>query len=74
MFPPKEGSSRSHTGTGLLIGGLVGAAATTLFLVGFCGDPDTSCGEDEVGRAVLVIAVPCAAGGALIGSLIHTEE
>ncbi|HKU61271.1 MAG TPA: hypothetical protein VJQ44_08655 [Gemmatimonadales bacterium] len=53
---------------------MVGAAATTLFLVGFCGDPDTSCGEDEVGRAVLVIAVPCAAGGALIGSLIHTEE
>jgi len=72
--PPREGAARSHTGTGLLVGGLIGAAATTIFLVGFCGDPDTACGADEVGRAVLVIAVPCAAAGALIGSLIHTED
>ena len=74
VLPPEEGSRRSHTGTGLLIGALVGAAATTVFLIGFCGDPDTACGADEVGRAVLVIAVPCAAAGALIGSLVHTEE
>jgi hypothetical protein len=71
----REGSTRrSHTRTGLLIGGLIGVAATTVFLVGFCGDPDTACGADEVGRAVVLIAVPCAAAGALIGSLIHTEQ
>jgi hypothetical protein len=74
VFPPSDDSVRSHTGTGLLIGSLVGAAATTVFLVAFCGDPDTACGADEVGRAVLVIAVPCAAAGALIGSLIKTES
>lgn len=65
--------TRSHTGTGLLIGGIVGAAASTVFLIGFCGDPDTSCGIDEVGRATLFIAVPCAAAGALIGSLVRTD-
>ena len=72
--PLGEASTRSHTGTGLLIGGLVGVAATTVFLVAFCGDPDTACQGDEVARAVLVIAVPCAAAGAIIGSLIRTEE
>jgi hypothetical protein len=65
-------ATRSHTGTGLLIGGIVGVAATTVFLIGFCGDPDTECGVDEVGRAVLFIGVPIAALGALIGSLIHS--
>ena len=67
-------ATRHHTGTGLLIGGLVGAAATTLFLVAFCSDPDTACGADEVGRAAVVIALPLAAVGALIGSLARTEE
>jgi hypothetical protein len=61
----------SHTGTGLLVGGIVGVAATTVFLIGFCSDPDTECGVDEVGRAALFIAVPAAGLGALIGSLIH---
>jgi hypothetical protein len=60
----------SHTATGLLVGGIVGVAATTVFLIGFCGDTDTECGADEVGRAVLFIAVPTAALGALIGFLI----
>jgi hypothetical protein len=69
-----EGSStRSHAGTGLLIGGIVGAVATTVFLVGFCGDPDTACGADEVGRAVVLIGVPFAAVGTLIGWLVRTE-
>jgi hypothetical protein len=67
-------ATRDHTGTGLLIGGLVGAAATTLFLVAFCGDPDTACGMDEVGRAAIVITPPFAVAGALIGSLARTEE
>ena len=71
---PEQSTTRSHTATGLLIGGLVGAAATTIFLVGFCGDPDTACQGDEVGRAILIIALPCAATGALIGSLIRTEQ
>ena len=70
----KSPDTRSHTWTGLLIGGLVGGAATAVFLTGFCGDPDTACGADEVGRAVVLIAVPAAAAGALIGSLIRTER
>lgn len=69
-----DSTSRSHTGTGLLVGGLVGAAAATVFLVGFCGDPDTACGADEVGRAVVIIGVPPAVVGALIGSLIRTDR
>jgi hypothetical protein len=67
-------STRSHTRTGLLIGGLVGSVATAVFLAGFCSDPDTECGLDEIGRAVLFIAVPTAAVGALIGSLIRTKR
>jgi hypothetical protein len=77
LLPPEPAGrfeSRSHTGTGLLVGGLVGLAATGLFLVAFCSDADTSCGAGEVGRAVLVIAVPFAMVGALIGSLSSTEE
>jgi hypothetical protein len=75
-IPPQRDSlrTRSHTGTGLLVGGLIGVAATTVFLIGFCSDSDTECGIDEVGRAVVLIAVPAAAVGALIGSLIHTED
>jgi hypothetical protein len=65
-------ATRSHTGTGLLVGAIVGVSAATVFLIGFCDDPDTECGADEVGRAVLFIAVPTAALGALIGSLIHS--
>jgi hypothetical protein len=38
-------STRSHTGTGLLIGGLVGGVATPIFLAGFCSDADTQCGS-----------------------------
>lgn len=67
-------STRSHTGTGLLIGGLVGGVATAVFLAGFCSDPDTECGADEIGRAVLFIAVPTALVGTLIGSLIRTKR
>ena len=67
-------STRSHTGTGLLIGGLVGGVATAVFLAGFCSDADTECGADEIGRAVLFIAVPTALVGTLIGSLIRTKR
>lgn len=71
---PARHGTRSHAGTGLLIGGIVGVAATGAFLALFCSDPDTSCGADEVGRAAVVFAPPPAALGALIGSLIHTED
>jgi hypothetical protein len=67
-------STRTHTGTGLLIGGLVGGVAAAVFLAGFCSDPDTQCGADEVGRAFLFIAVPTAVAGTLIGSLIRTKR
>ena len=67
-------STRSHTGTGLLIGSLVGGVATAVFLAGFCSDADTQCGADEIGRAVLFIAVPTALVGTLIGSLIRTKR
>jgi hypothetical protein len=63
---------QSHTMTGLLIGGLVGAAATGVFLAGFCSGSDTHCGGDEVGTAAVIIALPLAVVGAIIGSLIRT--
>jgi len=66
--------THSHTLTGLMIGGLVGVAATGVFLTAFCSDPDTQCGADEVGRAVVIIAVPSAVVGAVIGSLIRTRS
>jgi len=75
-FPRIETRSQthSHTLTGLLIGGLVGAAAAGVFLAAFCSDQDTQCGADEVGRAVVIIALPPAVVGAVIGSLIRTES
>jgi hypothetical protein len=75
-FPRMEASSESHshTLTGLLIGSVVGAVATGVFLAAFCSDSDTQCGADEVGRAVLIIAVPPAVVGAVIGSLIRTKN
>jgi hypothetical protein len=69
-----DSRGHSHTMTGLLIGGLVGAAATGVFLAAFCSDPDTRCEGDEVGRAVVLIAVPSAVVGAIIGSLIRTKS
>ncbi|HXZ71051.1 MAG TPA: hypothetical protein VEH31_09320, partial [Streptosporangiaceae bacterium] len=66
-------ASHRHTTTGLLIGGLVGAAATGAFLAAFCRDPDTRCGTDEVARAVIIIALPPTVLGAMIGSLIRTK-
>jgi hypothetical protein len=74
LRPGDRPSTRSHIRTGLIIGGVVGAVATTAFLAAFCGDPDTACGADEVGRAVVLIGVPCAAAGGLIGWLVRTEE
>jgi hypothetical protein len=66
--------SRTHTKTGLLIGGLVGAAATATVLFLYCSDPDTRCRAGEVATGSMVILLPAAALGALIGSLVRTEE
>lgn len=66
--------THSHTLSGLLVGSLVGAVATGVFLAAFCSDADTQCGADEVGRAVVIIAVPPAVVGAVIGSLIRTKS
>jgi hypothetical protein len=66
--------TRSHALTGLLIGGAVGVVAAGVFLAIFCSDADTQCGADEVGRAVVIIAVPPAVVGAVIGSLIRTKR
>ncbi|HEX8242805.1 MAG TPA: hypothetical protein VF541_04905 [Longimicrobium sp.] len=65
---------RGHTGTGLLVGSVVGVSAAALFLAGFCSDADTKCEADEVGRALVFIAVPPALAGALIGTLIRTRR
>jgi hypothetical protein len=66
-------AGRSRATTGLLIGAAIGAAATTVFLLGFCSDPDTTCQADEVARAALIIGVPFAAAGALIGALSRSD-
>jgi hypothetical protein len=74
QIPQNNLAAGSQVRTGLLVGSIIGAAATTVFLIGFCSDADTECGADEVGRAVLFIGVPAAALGALVGSLIHKED
>jgi hypothetical protein len=64
----------SHAERGVLIGASVGAVATALFLAVFCADPDTSCGADEVRRAAVNIAVPCAGFGLIVGAIARSER
>ena len=71
---PGAETTRSGAVTGLLVGSIVGVAATGVFLALFCGDPDTSCGADEVGRAAIVLVPPPAILGALIGSLGQSDD
>lgn len=65
---------KAKTGTGALVGLLVGAAATAAFLAGFCSDPDTLCQADEVGRAFVIIAAPPTLVGALISAAVRSED
>jgi len=58
---------------GALVGVVVGAAATALFLSGFCGG-DTLCNGDEQLRAIPIIGLPAVALGAGIGALIRYER
>ncbi|HEX8905462.1 MAG TPA: hypothetical protein VF771_11495, partial [Longimicrobiaceae bacterium] len=58
--------------TGALIGGAVGVVAASVFLLGFCSDPDALCETDEYARALFYIALPPTVVGALIGSLVRT--
>jgi hypothetical protein len=62
------------TGTGALVGGIVGGAAAALFAAGFCNDPDTLCEADEYLRIGLLIGGPPLAAGAIIGTLIRRER
>ena len=65
---------KTRTGTGALVGLLVGTAATAVFLAGFCSDPDTLCQTDEVGLAFVLIAGPPTLVGALIGAAVRSED
>ena len=56
-----------HLGRGALVGGITGAAAATVFLVPFCGDPDTVCEADEVFRVIGLVGVPPLLVGSLVG-------
>jgi hypothetical protein len=58
----------------LLFVSVLGGVAPGVFLAAFCNDPDTQCGADEVVRAVVIIAVPPAVVGAVIGSLVRTKN
>jgi hypothetical protein len=65
------GRTSRATGTGALAGAILGGTAATLFAIGFCRDPDTSCQADEYARIYGIIALPPVAVGALIGSLVR---
>lgn len=69
-----SGGEKPKVVTGAAIGFGVGAAASLLFLAGFCSDPDTVCGGDEWLTAFAVIALPPTVVGAGIGLLIRTER
>lgn len=65
----REHAAMSSTGTGVLVGGVIGLSAAAFFLTVFCSDGDTQCGADEFLRAVVVFAVPPAVVGGVIGAL-----
>jgi hypothetical protein len=71
---PADTAVHRHTVVGLLVGGVVGIAATAAFLTTFCSDPDTRCHADTAARAVFLISLPPAAVGGLIGWLIRTRD
>ncbi len=52
---------------GALVGGGVGAALTTAFLIPFCGDPDTVCDAGTYLRTIGLLGATSAAAGALLG-------
>lgn len=77
--PPPAGMgsvTRSHTLTGLVIGGVIGAGVAGVLLATHCSDadPDTQCSTDGGLAIVALFAVPGALAGALIGSLIRTKR
>jgi hypothetical protein len=76
--PPLAGAdteTKSHTLTGLVIGGAVGAAVVGVLLATHCSDadPDTQCTGDNLGLFA-VFVIPGAVVGAVIGSLIRTKR
>jgi hypothetical protein len=72
-----KSETRSHTLTGLIVGAVVGGLGTYVALNSLCSDADedTDCGgESSRLRAALIVAVPAAALGALVGTLIKTKK
>ena len=68
-------TGRDHkTWTGLAIGAGVGLLAGALLTSAFCSDPDSSCDTHEAAPAVLIVAVPFAALGGIVGSMVQTER
>ena len=61
--------------TGLGIGAAVGVLAGILLTAAFCSDPDSgNCEFDETLLTTLIIAVPFAGLGAMIGSMARPER
>jgi len=65
------GRTSRASGTGALVGAIIGGTAATLFAIGFCRDPDTLCQADEYARIYGIIGLPPVAAGALIGALVR---
>jgi hypothetical protein len=67
-------ATRSHTGEGALIGGVIGVTLASSFLLLYCDGVDNACDVAELGRAMVIIALPPTLVGALIGSAVHTRR
>ncbi|MGD8496407.1 MAG: hypothetical protein PVF05_09480, partial [Gemmatimonadales bacterium] len=66
--------TRRHTWLGLGVGAGIGAASTLFVLSGFCDTGDSPCSAGDIARDGLLITVPAALVGALIGTLVKSEE
>lgn len=66
--------TRRHTWLGLGVGAGIGAGSTLFVLSGFCDTGDSPCTASEIVRDGLLITVPAALAGALIGTLVKSEE
>lgn len=72
-----DGERKSHAVTGLLVGATVGALGTLIVLSSVCSDADedTDCGGSRTFPAkMVVVAIPFALLGAVVGSLIKTRR
>jgi hypothetical protein len=65
---------KSKTATGAGIGFGIGAAAGTVLALMFCSDPDNACGAGSFLGGSVLLGLPGAGVGALIGSGIKVER